>query len=152
MSGLRREALLLVPIYKISRDSQGNRLTHLKVTGGVLRVKDALIGEEKVNQIRIYSGSKYETVQEAQTGTVCAVTGLLSSAPGQGLGAEAASELPVLEPVLTYRILLPEGTDVHKSLRDLRQLEEEEPELHILWEEPQARSRLRLWVKYRSRF
>ena len=122
-------------IYKISRDSQGNRLTHLKVTGGVLRVKDALIGEEKVNQIRIYSGSKYETVQEAQTGTVCAVTGLLSSAPGQGLGAEAASELPVLEPVLTYRILLPEGTDVHKSLRDLRQLEEEEPELHILWEE-----------------
>ena len=122
-------------IYKISRDSQGNRLTHLKVTGGVLCVKDALIGEEKVNQIRIYSGSKYETVQEAQTGTVCAVTGLLSSAPGQGLGAEAASELPVLEPVLTYRILLPEGTDVHKSLRDLRQLEEEEPELHILWEE-----------------
>ena len=122
-------------IYQISRDSQGNRLTHLKVTGGVLRVKDALIGEEKVNQIRIYSGSKYETVQEAQTGTVCAVTGLLSSAPGQGLGAEAASELPVLEPVLTYRILLPEGTDVHKSLRDLRQLEEEEPELHILWEE-----------------
>ena len=116
-------------------DGQGNRLTHLKVTGGVLRVKDALIGEEKVNQIRIYSGSKYETVQEAQTGTVCAVTGLLSSAPGQGLGAEAASELPVLEPVLTYRILLPEGTDVHKSLRDLRQLEEEEPELHILWEE-----------------
>ena len=122
-------------VYKISRDEQGNRLTHLKVTGGVLRVKDALIGEEKVNQIRIYSGSKYETVQEAQTGTVCAVTGLLSSAPGQGLGAEAASELPVLEPVLTYRILLPEGTDVHKSLRDLRQLEEEEPELHILWEE-----------------
>ena len=98
-------------------------------------MKDALIGEEKVNQIRIYSGSKYETVQEAQTGTVCAVTGLLSSAPGQGLGAEAASELPVLEPVLTYRILLLEGTDVHKSLRDLRQLEEEEPELHILWEE-----------------
>lgn len=122
-------------IYKISRDIQGNRLTHLKITGGCLHVRDALIGEEKVNQIRIYSGSKYETVQEAQTGTVCAVTGLLSSAPGQGLGAEAASELPVLEPVLTYRILLPEGTDVHKSLRDLRQLEEEEPELHILWEE-----------------
>uniref|UniRef100_UPI003A90E6A6 GTP-binding protein n=1 Tax=Enterocloster sp. TaxID=2719315 RepID=UPI003A90E6A6 len=116
-------------IYKISRDSQGNRLTHLKVTGGVLRVKDALIGEEKVNQIRIYSGSKYETVQEAQTGTVCAVTGLLSSAPGQGLGAEAASELPVLEPVLTYRILLPEGTDVHKSLRDLRQRVEAGPSL-----------------------
>ena len=122
-------------IYKISRDSQGNRLTHLKVTGGSLRVRDALIGEEKVNQIRIYSGSKYETVQEVQTGTVCAVTGLLSSVAGQGLGAEAASELPVLEPVLTYRILLPEGTDVHKSLRELRQLEEEEPELHILWEE-----------------
>lgn len=122
-------------IYKISRDSQGNRLTHLKVTGGTLRVKDVLAGEEKVNQIRIYSGSKYETVQEAQAGTVCAVTGLISSAPGQGLGAEASSELPVLEPVLNYRILLPEGADVHKSLRDLRQLEEEEPELHILWEE-----------------
>ena len=89
MSGLRREALLFgAKIYKISRDSQGNRLTHLKVTGGVLRVKDALIGEEKVNQIRIYSGSKYETVQEAQTGTVCAVTGLLSSAPGQGLSEQ----------------------------------------------------------------
>lgn len=122
-------------VYKISRDSQGNRLTHLKITGGTLHVKDMLTGEEKVNQIRIYSGSKYETVQEALAGTVCAVTGLISSAPGQGLGAEAASELPVLEPVLTYQILLPEGADVHKSLRDLRQLEEEEPELHILWEE-----------------
>ena len=122
-------------IYKISRDSQGMRLTHLKVTGGVLRVKDTLIEDEKVNQIRIYSGAKYETVQEAEAGTVCAVTGLVSSRPGQGLGEEAASELPILEPVLTYRILLPEGEDVHKSLRDLRQLEEEEPELHILWEE-----------------
>ena len=124
-------------VYKISRDSQGNRLTHMKITSGVLRVKDTLpCGEdEKVNQIRIYSGAKYETVQEAEAGTVCAAAGPVTTRPGQGLGTESESELPLLEPVLTYRVLLPDGADVHKQLRNLRQLEEEEPELHVVWDE-----------------
>ena len=123
-------------VFKISRDEQRNRLTHLKVTGGVLKVKELLPGtEEKINQIRLYSGAKYEAVPEARAGMVCAVTGPLTTRPGQGLGSDAASELPVLEPVLTYRILLPDGCDVHGMLKNLRQLEEEEPELHIVWDE-----------------
>lgn len=125
-------------VFKISRDEQGNRLTHLKVTGGILKVKDMLkFGEdaEKVNQIRVYSGSRFELVNEAECGTVCAVTGPVLSHPGQGIGAETESELPILEPVLTYQILLPEGCDVHVMLRSLRQLEEEEPQLHIVWNE-----------------
>lgn len=125
-------------VFKISRDEQGNRLTHLKVTGGILKVKEMLsFGEEpeKVNQIRVYSGSKFELVNEAESGTVCAVTGPLLSHPGQGIGAETEAELPILEPVLTYQILLPEECDVHVMLRNLRQLEEEEPQLHIIWNE-----------------
>ena len=123
-------------VYKIARDGQGNRLTYLKVTGGVLRVKDILPDtEEKVNQIRIYSGAKYETVQEVSAGCVCAVTGLESTYPGQGIGIEKASDMFVLEPVLTYQILLPPDCDVHSMLLKLRQLEEEEPQLHIVWEE-----------------
>ena len=125
-------------VFKISRDEQGNRLTHLKVNGGILKVKDMLkFGEdaEKVNQIRVYSGSRFELVNEAECGTVCAVTGPVLSHPGQGIGAETESELPILEPVLTYQILLPEGCDVHVMLRSLRQLEEEEPQLHIVWNE-----------------
>lgn len=120
-------------VFKISRDSQGVRLTHMKITGGVLKVKD-VIGE-KVNQIRIYSGDKYEMLNEAAAGTVCAVTGLESTYPGQGLGSEAASQAPVLEPVLSYQIVLPEGMDVHTGLKNLRLLEEEEPELHVVWNE-----------------
>lgn len=120
-------------VFKISRDSQGVRLTHMKITGGILKVKD-VIGE-KVNQIRIYSGDKYEILNEAAAGTVCAVTGLESTYPGQGLGAEAASQAPVLEPVLSYQIVLPEGMDVHTGLKNLRLLEEEEPELHVVWNE-----------------
>ena len=121
-------------IYKISRDSQGNRLTHLKVTGGVLRVKDALIGEEKVNQIRIYSGAKYELSNEVSAGSICAVTGLTTTYPGQGLGIEKESELPVLEPVLNYRVILPENCEVHQMLQKLKELEEEDPQLHIVWD------------------
>lgn len=121
-------------VFKIARDGQGNRLTYLKVTGGSLKVK-TVFGDEKVNQIRIYSGEKYETVNEAEAGSICAVTGLLNTRPGQGLGAEASSALPVLEPVLTYRIGLPEGCDAAAMLPKLRQLEEEEPELHIVWDE-----------------
>ena len=135
-------------IYKISRDQQGTRLTHLKVTGGVLKVKMPLtnaqsqsvetseeIWEEKPDQIRIYSGSGFGTVGEAPAGTICAVTGLSKTYSGQGLGLEAASDMPVLEPVLTYRIQLPEGVDVHQMLLKLRQLEEEEPQLHIIWDD-----------------
>jgi len=121
-------------VFKIGRDNQGNRLTYLKVTGGRLCVKD-VIGEEKVNQLRIYSGEKFEAVKEAEAGTVCAAAGLTKTAPGKGLGIEEASAMPVLEPVLTYRIVLPEEVDAAAMLPKLVQLEEEEPELHITWEE-----------------
>ena len=123
-------------VYKIARDEQGNRLTYLKVTGGTLHVKDVLPGtEEKINQIRIYSGAKYEAVQSAAAGRVCAVTGPVSTYPGQGLGAEKELDMFILEPVLTYQIQLPEDCDVHQMLLNLKQLEEEEPQLHIVWEE-----------------
>ena len=131
-------------IYKITRDSQGERLSHMKITGGALKVKSVLsngkpgesgegIWQEKVNQIRIYSGEKYTMVSEVKAGTVCAVTGLTATYPGQGLGSEQASDMPVLEPVLSYRIGLPEEVNVHQALLLLRQLEEEEPLLHIVW-------------------
>ena len=121
-------------VYKIARDSQGSRLTYLKITGGRLKVKD-VIGESKVDQIRIYSGNKHELAQEAEAGMVCVVTGLDTTYPGQGLGIEKASDMPVLEPVLTYRIVLPEDADVQASLRNFKLLEEEEPQLHIVWNE-----------------
>ena len=121
-------------VFKIARDAQGNRLTYLKVTGGSLKVRQ-VIGEEKINQIRIYSGEKYETAEEVGAGGVCAVTGLLRTFPGEGLGAEKASRLPVLEPVLTYQIILPEEVSPAVMLPRLRELEEEEPQLHIVWDE-----------------
>ena len=121
-------------VFKISRDTAGNRLTHLKITGGVLKVKQ-MLGEEKADQIRIYSGAGYTMVQEAPAGTICAVTGLNSTFSGQGIGNETEAEKPVLEPVLTYRIELPPDCDVHQMLGKLRQLEEEIPELHIVWNE-----------------
>jgi len=125
-------------IYKIGRDEQGNRLTYMKITGGRLRVKDVLtngVWEEKVNQIRFYSGQKYETANEAEAGMVCAVTGLTRTKPGEGLGAEKSSGPPVLEPVLSYRILFPEDCDPRVMLPKLRQIEEEDPLLRILWDE-----------------
>lgn len=124
-------------VFKISRDDQGNRLTHLKITGGSLKVKALLQGQEgeKINQIRIYSGARYEAVPEAEPGMVCAVTGPLTTYPGQGIGRESESEQPILEPVLSYQVLLPEGCDPPVMLRRLRQLEEEEPQLHIVWNE-----------------
>lgn len=121
-------------VFKIGRDEQGKRLTYLKVTGGTLRAK-AQMGEEKVNQIRLYSGEKFEAVTEANAGEICVVTGLTTTYPGQGLGVESVSEQPVLEPVLTYQILLPEGVDAAVMLPKLRELGEEEPELHIVWNE-----------------
>lgn len=136
-------------VFKIVRDEQGNRLTYMKVTGGTLRNKMVLtnqsvtgenagsadIWEEKVNQIRIYSGEKYESVSEAGVGSICAVMGLTQTKPGEGLGSETGHWVPVLEPVLMYRILLPSGCDAAMMLPKLHQLEEEIPELHIVWEE-----------------
>lgn len=123
-------------VFKISRDDKGERLTFLKVTGGKLVVKmpvNLVDKEEKVNQIRIYSGAKYETVNEVEAGGVCAVTGLVSSYIGQGFGVEKGTAAPFLEPVLTYQIILPDGADTTKILRELKQLEEEEPLLNIVW-------------------
>lgn len=133
-------------VYKISRDAQGTRLTHIKITGGSLTVKEALtnavnnspqaeIWTEKVNQIRIYSGEKYSTAECVQAGSICAVTGLNHTFPGQGLGGEIQSSAPTLQPVLSYRVKLPEGYDVHAALRNFRQLEEEDPQLAVSWTE-----------------
>ncbi len=133
-------------IFKITRDEQGNRLTHMKITGGSLKVKMLLsnrreesggeeVWEEKADQVRIYSGDGYRSVPEAEAGSICAVTGLTKTFAGQGLGTETEPVLPVLEPVLTYRIGLPEDCDVHGMFLKLKQLEEEEPELSVVWEE-----------------
>lgn len=138
-------------VFKIARDEQGNRLTYMKITGGSLKVKTLLSSnsngqslpgrkaeeaawEEKADQIRLYSGAKYELTSEAEAGTVCAVTGLTRTYPGEGLGIEQESELPILEPVLNYQIILPDDCDPHQMLQKMRQLEEEEPQLHILWD------------------
>ena len=125
-------------VYKIARDPQGTRLTYLKVTGGSLKVKALLSGadwQEKVDQIRLYSGARFRAAEEVPAGTVCAVTGLSHTWPGQGLGQEPASAPPALEPVLTYQLLLPEGCDPFAVLPKLRQLEEEDPQLHMVWNE-----------------
>ena len=121
-------------VYKITRDGQGNRLTHLKITGGHLRSKD-IIGDEKVNQIRIYSGDKYSTVPELEAGYICAVTGLNETKMGMGLGTLAGTNTPILEPVLNYKVSADDGTDDTILLRNLRILEEEDPQLVISYEE-----------------
>ena len=141
----RREGAFAARVYKISRDRQGNRLTFLKVTGGRFRVREELCGEmrggegglwrEKVTQIRSYSGEKYDTVDTADAGGIYAVTGLSYTMPGDGLGAECAALPPVLEPILTYAVYLPDDVKPTAALPKLKQLEEEEPELHVLWEE-----------------
>lgn len=128
-------------ILKIDRDEQGNRLTHMKITGGSLKVKDLLsngVWEEKVHQIRIYSGDRFEAVNEAEAGSVCAATGLSMTKPGEGLGIEETAAPPVLESVFTYRITLPQGCDPRAVLPKLRQIEEEDPQLHIVWDEQLA--------------
>lgn len=128
-------------VYKIGRDAQGNRLTYMKITGGVLRVKDTVavagedVREEKAEQIRIYSGAKFQAVPAAEAGTVCAVTGLSRTRSGQGLGIESSAAAPALEPALNYRLLLPEGIDPHAVLDKLLVLAEEDPQLHIFWNE-----------------
>ena len=134
-------------IFKISDDPQGARLTHMKITSGCLKVKDVLHGSgwaEKADQIRIYSGAKYQTVDQAPAGMVCAVTGLTAAHPGDGLGAEAGAPSPVLEPVLAYRAVLPEGVDAHKALSALRKLEDADPALHVAWNEGLQEIRVQL--------
>lgn len=127
-------------VYKIGRDSAGSRLTYMKVTGGSLQVKQPVKGstgdwEEKVDQIRIYSGAKYTLEKEVPAGTVCVVTGLSRTFSGEGLGEEQGSVTPILAPVMTYRVVLPPSCDTHTMYKKLCQLEEEEPQLHIVWKE-----------------
>ena len=148
-------------VFKISRDEQGNRLTHMKITGGELRVKSMLdnrntlsksggkvteeeIWEEKVDQIRLYSGSKYTLAESAKAGTICAVKGLTKTWPGQGLGCEKGLQQPLLQPVLTYAVLPEEGTDIHQLLKNLKLLEEEDPQLHVVWQEKLGEIHLQL--------
>jgi len=144
-------------VFKIARDPQGARLTYLKVTGGSLRVKALLtnrrpggpepaelLWEEKADQLRLYSGPQYRLAETVPAGTVCAVTGLSRTYPGQGLGVEPESSIPLLEPVLSYQVCLPEGANVHTVLRQLGQLEEEDPQLHIVWDETAREIRLQL--------
>ena len=126
-------------VFKVTRDDNGKRLSWMKITGGELKVKQLITyknGEsEKADQIRIYSGTKYEAAEKAGSGTICAVTGLTQAVPGQGLGIQKDSLRPLLEPVLTYQMLFPDGTDIHDMMRKLRELEEEQPELQIVWKE-----------------
>lgn len=139
-------------VFKISRDEQGNRLTWLKVTGGSLRVKALLTGEdqdgqswqEKADQLRVYSGAKFQMVEQAPAGTVCAVTGLTRTWAGQGLGEETMGRAPVLQPVQSCRLLLPEGCDAHAVLPKLTQLQEEDPQLRIVWNERLAEIHLQM--------
>jgi len=125
-------------VFKISEDEKGQRLAYLKITGGTLPVKSTLEGKgwsRKINEIRIYSGDKYKNVQEAAAGSVCAIPGIEKTFPGEGLGTEREDEVLLSEPVLTYGVLLPEGTDVLAALSVFRKLEEEETQMHVLWNE-----------------
>ena len=134
-------------VFKITRDERGERLTWLKVTGGQLRVREVLHGpnwEEKVNQIRLYSGAKFTAVDVAPAGTVCAVTGLTHTTAGEGLGAEENWTGPRLEPVLSYQVIPPEGVDASTLLERLRRLEEEDPQLQVEWEPHAEQVRVKL--------
>ena len=131
-------------VYKISTDPQGNRLTHLKVTGGTLRVRMPLPNGEKITQIRLYNGAKYQTAEEIPAGTVAAVTGLTKTRAGEGLGAAREEAPPLLEPVISCRVVLPEGADPRTALAQLRQLAQEDPQLRPEWEEQKREIRVRL--------
>lgn len=128
-------------VFKIARDNQGNRLTYLKVTGGTLKAKTLLHGaarngeewSEKTDQLRLYSGTKFTPVDTAEAGIICAVTGLTKTYPGQGLGMETDTASPLLEPVLTYQLILPRDCDPHVAHSKLKELEEEDPQLHLVW-------------------
>ena len=140
-------------VYKVARDPKGERLTFLKITGGALEARAPLSGQgdpaqggepwqEKVSQIRLYSGAKFTAVERAEAGQVCAVTGLTHTWPGEGLGLRPDAPTPVLEPAMTYQVLLDDGQDPHEALQKLRQLAEEDPQLHISWDEETRQIRL----------
>lgn len=136
-------------VYKISEDPQGNRLTFLKITGGKLKVKEVLLSpdnknSEKVNQIRVYSGEKFSSIQEADAGTVCAVTGVSFTHAGDGLGKEGNAALPILEPVLTYTVELPDNVDANTALSKMRILEAEDPQLNVMWDEHHGEIQVKL--------
>ena len=130
-------------VYKIARDAQGNRMTFMKVTGGALRVRslmkyadrDGNAFEEKISQLRIYSGAKYDTAETVLPGQICAALGLTETYPGQGLGAAGDFAEPLLEPVMSYRVILPPQSDPAVLLPKLMQLDQEDPQLHIVWNE-----------------
>ena len=143
----KEKAEFSAKVFKVSRDEQGVRLTHLKVTGGTLKVRDSLSGsdwEEKVTQLRLYSGAKFTAIEEAKPGDVVAAVGLTRTSPGLGLGGEHQGSAPALEPVLTYSVILPEGYDIHKALQQFHQLEEEEPQLHVDWDQRLQELRVQL--------
>lgn len=130
-------------IYKISRDEQGNRLTHVKVTGGRLEVKSA-VNDDKIDQIRLYSGNGYTLANEVSAGAICALTGLQTTKGGHGIGFEHNADAPVLTPVLDYKVLLPDTTNVYTMLKNLQQLEEEEPHLNVVWDEKHAEIKMQV--------
>lgn len=130
-------------VFKISQDDAGTRLTWLKVTGGTLPVKAVLLGGEKADALRLYNGSKFRLVNAAVPGMVVAVAGPARTRPGQGLGAEADAEAPLLEPVLNYRASCP-GADPHTLLKALQTLEDEDPQLHVAWRDDLAEVHVQL--------
>ncbi len=131
-------------VYKISEDDAGNRLTFMKITGGSLKMKDSIEGDGQVNQIRLYSGEKYQNTGEVFAGDICCVTGLKNTYPGQNLGSEKAGMTPVLEPVMTYALIIKDETDATVVLQKMKQLEEENPELNVVWEEETKEIRVRI--------
>ena len=145
-------------VYKIARDAQGKRLTYMKITGGELKVRSPIryrdekgnVLEEKVSQIRLYSGMKYEAVDSVVPGQVCAVLGLSGCWPGQGLGAEADAAAAVLEPVLSYRVILPKGCDPALMLPKMQQLGQEDPQLHVRWNEKLSEISVQLMGKVQT--
>lgn len=130
-------------VYKIGWDDQGNRLTYFKITGGTLPAKTMVAGE-KVNSLRRYSGAKFETISQALPGMVVAATGLTKTFPGQGLGFEKTEDIWAMQPVMTYKVDLPEGYNNHTALTNLRKLQEEEPQLHVSWNEGLQEIRVQL--------
>lgn len=138
---LRRSDTFGAQVYKITYDPKGNRLTHLKITGGYLKIRGEIAlkdGEEnqiteKISSIRFYSGDKFRTAEIVSPGEICAVTGLTATYAGQGLGCAESIADALMQPVMTYRIIIPDDKNISDVLNDMRRLEDEDPQLHILW-------------------
>ena len=138
-----RQSDFAAKVYKISYDPKGSRLTHMKIAGGSLKMREELTYKDKdgndisgkVSSIRFYSGEKFRTADKAEAGTVCAVTGLTGTYAGQGIGSIRNSDRALLEPVMTYRVILPDDKNAFEALKDMRILEDEDPQLHIVWNE-----------------